>query len=102
MVSLRLAIPVILVAAAVAGCFTYFVTPPPLVEADQRLRPTLPNVTPDLDHRPSAEELAEAAFRKAASAILRRLPDAQASAGTNEPRITGRIPLPKRRPKPLP
>jgi hypothetical protein len=102
MVSLRLAVPVILVAAAVAGCFTYFITPPPPVEADQRLRPTLPNVTPNIDHRPSAEEQAEAAFRRAASAILRQLPDAQASAGTNELPITGRIPLPKRRPRPLP
>jgi hypothetical protein len=102
MISLRLAVPVILLAAAVAGCFTYFVTPPPPVEADQRLRPTLPNVTPNIDYRPSAEEQAEAAFSRAASAILRRLPDAQASAGTNEPPITGRIPLPKRRPRPLP
>jgi hypothetical protein len=101
MISLRLAVPVIVVAAAVAGCFTYFVTPPP-VEADQRLRPTLPNVTPNIDYRLSAEEQAEAAFSRAASAILRRLPDAQASAGTNEPPITGRIPLPKRRPRPLP
>ena len=90
MVSLRLAIPVILVAAAVAGCFTYFVTPPPPVGANL-LRPTSPNVIPNIDHRPSAEEQAEAAFGRAASAILRQLPDAQASAGTNELPITGRI-----------
>jgi len=80
MISLRLAVPVILVAAAVAGCFTYFMTPPPPVEADQRLRPTLPDVAPNIDRRPSSEEEAELAFRRAASAILRRLPDAQASA----------------------
>jgi hypothetical protein len=102
MISLRLAVPVVLVAAAVAGCFTYFVTPPPPVEADQRLRPTLPDVAPNIDRRPSAEEQAELAFTRAASAILRRLPDAQASAGTNELPIIGRIPLPKRRPRPLP
>jgi len=29
MISLRLAVPAVLVAAAVAGCFTYFVTSPP-------------------------------------------------------------------------
>ena len=102
MISLRLAVPVILVAAAVAGCFTYFMTPPPQVEADQRLRPTLPDVAPNIDRRPSSEEEAELAFRRAASAILRRLPDAQASARTNELPITGRIPLPKRRPRSLP
>ena len=102
MISLRLAVPVILVTAAVAGCFTYFMTPPPPVEADQRLRPTLPDVAPNIDRRPSSEEEAELAFRRAASAILRRLPDAQASARTNELPITGRIPLPKRRPRSLP
>jgi hypothetical protein len=102
MISLRLAVPVILVAAAVAGCFTYFMTPPPPVEADQRLRPTLPDVAPNIDRRPSSEEEAELAFRRAASAILRRLPDVQASARTNELPITGRIPLPKRRPRSLP
>jgi hypothetical protein len=104
MISLRLAVPVVLVAAAVAGCFTYFVSPspPPPVEADQRLRPTLPDVAPNIDRRPSSEEEAELAFRRAASAILRRLPDAQASARTNELPITGRIPLPKRRPRSLP
>jgi hypothetical protein len=100
MISLRLAVPVILVAAAVAGCFTYFMTPPPPVEADQRLRPTLPDVAPNIDRRPSSEEEAELAFRRAASAILRRLPDAQASARTNELPITD--PLPKRRPRSLP
>ena len=102
MISLRLAVPVVLVAAAVAGSFTYFVTPPlqPPAEADQRLRPTLPDVAPNIDRSPSAGEQAELAFTRAASAILRRLPDAQASAGANELPITGRIPLPKRRPRP--
>src|ERR1700682_4576499 len=70
MISLRLAVPTILVAAAVAGCFTYFVTPPAPVEADQRLPPTAPDVTgPDtgtptnIDQPPSAEEQAAAAFQ---------------------------------------
>jgi hypothetical protein len=109
MISLRFAVPAVLVAAAVAGCFTYFVTPPPPprgVEADQQLPPTLPDMaapdtgTPTIDHRPSAEE--QAAFQQAAEAVLKQAPDAQASAGTDEPPITGHIPLPKRRPIPRP
>jgi hypothetical protein len=109
MISLRLAVPAVLAAAAVAGYFTYFVTPPPPVEADQRLPPTVPDMTgPDtgsptnIDQRPSAEEQAAAAFQRAAAAILRRAQYAQASAGTDEPPITGHIPLPKRRPTPRP
>jgi len=107
MISLRLAVPAFLVAAAVAGCFTYFVTPLPPVEGDQRLPPTAPHMTgPDMgtptviDQRPSAEERATAAFQRAAAAILRRAENAQASA--DEPPITGHIPLPKRRPIPRP
>ena len=108
MISLRLAVPGVLVAAAAAGCFTYyFVIPQPPVEADRRLTPTLTVMTgsrtgtpPNFDQRPSAEELAAAAFQRAAVAILRQLPNAQASAFSSEPPITGRIPLPKRRPIP--
>jgi hypothetical protein len=97
MISLRLAVPVVLVAAAVAGCFTYFVNPSPPVEADQRLPPTSPDMTgPRTGPRPSAEDGA-AAFQRAAAAILRQAAYAQASAG-NELQITGHIPLPKRRP----
>jgi hypothetical protein len=109
MISLRLAVPAVLVAAVVAGCFTYFVTPPPRVETDQRLPPTAPEMigpdraTPaDVDQRPSAEEQAAAAFQRAAAAIQKQAPEAQASAGTDEPPITGHIPLPKRRPIPRP
>ena len=112
MISLRVAVPAVLFAAAVAGCFTYFVTPPPpplpprVVDADQRLPPTVPDM-PDPDagtptnigQRPSAEEQA-AAFQQAAKAILKQAPNAQASA--DEPPITGHIPLPKRRPIPRP
>jgi hypothetical protein len=103
----RLAVPVVLVAAAVAGCFSYFATPPPPVEADQRLPPTSPDVSgsdavtsASVDRRPSAEAQAAAAFQRSAAAILRRLPDAQAAAGTVGPPITGHIPLPKKRPIP--
>ncbi len=103
MISLRLAVPAILAAAAAAGCFTYFVTQPAQVAADQRSPPPVSNVTgpPDsgtptnISH-PSPEDHITA-FERAAEAILKRAQSAGASAGT-EPPITGRIPLPKRRP----
>lgn len=40
----------------------------------------------------------ESVFERAAEAILKRAPDAQAFAGADEPPITGHIPLPRRRP----
>ena len=106
MVTLRFAVSAILAAAAAAGCFTYFVTPSPArVEADQRLPLTVPNLRgPDttastsIDQRPSADEKAAAAYWEAAEAILRRAPNARASAGAVEPPITGAIPMPRRRP----
>jgi hypothetical protein len=110
MISWRLAVSAVLVAAILAGCFAYFVTPPllPRVELDQRLPPAAPDLKgPDpagptnSDQRRRADERA-AAFHKAAAAILRRAQYAQASAGTDEPPITGHIPLPKRRPIPRP
>jgi len=106
MISLRLAVPAALAAAAVAGCITYFVTPAPQqqVEADQRLPPTVPNVTgrPDTGisaniQRRSTEDHIDA-FERAAEAILKRAQNATASAGTDKPLVTGPIPLPKRRP----
>src|SRR6266852_9708121 len=106
MISLRLAVPAVLVAAAVAGCITYFVTPAPPqpVEADQRLPPIVLNVAgrPDAGistniQRPSTEGHIDA-FERAAEAILKRAQNATASAGTDKPLITGPIPLPKRRP----
>jgi hypothetical protein len=104
-ISLRLVIPAALVAAAVAGCFTYFVIGQPAVEADQRFLPTSPDMKGtetappvNMNQLLSAEEQAVAAFQRTAAAILRKLPDAQASAGGNDPPIAGRIPLPKRRP----
>ena len=111
MVTLRFAVPAILAAAAAAGCFTYFITPSPArVEADQRLPPAVlysrgPDTTASIrvDQRPSADEpsadeKAAAAYLEAAEAILRRAPNVRASAGADEPPITGPIPLPKRRP----
>jgi hypothetical protein len=104
---LRLAVPAVVAAAALAGCFTYFVTAPPRVDTDQRLPATMPTLTdrtapvaPDIGQHLAAEQQAAAAFERAAKSILRRLPDAMAYAGADEPPITGHIPLPKRRPIP--
>ena len=114
MVTLRFAVPAILAAAAAAGCFTYFVIAslPARVEADARLldvrSPTVPQFIrqvlsatgfdPSIDEPPNADEQAAAAYQEAAEAILRRAPNTRASAGADEPPITGPIPLPKRRP----
>jgi hypothetical protein len=106
MINLRLAVPAVLVAAALAGCFTYFFAPLPQTEADKLLPQSRQTLVPDMstptksDQRSSAEEQAAAAFQQAAAAILKKAPDAQASADINEPPITGHIPLPKRRPIP--
>jgi hypothetical protein len=51
-----------------------------------------------LDQRQIAEEKAAAAYLEAAEAILRRAPNARASASNDERPIMGRIPLPKMRP----
>jgi hypothetical protein len=106
MISLQHAVPAVLAAAVLAGAATYFVTSPPTIEVDRRLPPSAlavagPN-TANIGQLPSAEDHGAAAFLKAAAAILRRAQYAQASAGTDEPPITGHIPLPKRRPIPRP
>ena len=103
MISLRLAVPAVLVAAVVAGCFTYFVAPPQQVEADQRLPPSgkmsEAEMAVPIEQHPSGENKADA-FLQAARAILKQLPNAQASADINEQPIAGHIPLPKKRPIP--
>ena len=109
MIALRLAVPVVLAAAIIAGCLTYFVAPPTQVEANQRLQPAVPKLTgsatrtsTSIDQRPQQEEKAAAAFQQAAETILRRAANARASADIDQPPITGKIPLPKRRPIMLP
>ena len=105
MISLRLVVPAVLGAAAVAGCVTYFIAPSPRVEADQRV-PQAPlnlpapgsEVSKGIAQHPSAKEKGVAAFEKAADAILKRAAYGAASAG--ERPITGPIPLPRRRPIP--
>ena len=106
MINLRLAVPAILAAAALAACFTYFVTPPAPIEADQRLRPTAPTLTVradtrasrEIDQRPSAEGKSATAYRQAAEAILKRASNARADVRAEEPPSTERVPLPKKRP----
>jgi hypothetical protein len=105
MISLRLAIPAALAAAAVAGCFIHFAAPSARVEADLLTPPTMPDLTgPDtsasasIDQSPKADEKAAEAYREAAEAILRRAPNARASVGPDERPIMGPIPLPRRRP----
>ena len=102
MIGLRLAVPAVLVAAAVAGWFANFAIPAPI---EERLPPTVPNLTdPDTkastsnDQLSNAEVKAAEAYLEAAKAILRRAPDARASIGADGPLLTGPIPLPKRRP----
>lgn len=108
MIGWRLIVPAVLVAAAIAGGLTYFVTPSPPVEAVQQLPPPPDISGPDtgtranIDQHSSAEEEAKAAFERAAAAILRRAPDLQASTGANKPPTAEHIPLPKRRPPQLP
>jgi hypothetical protein len=107
MIGMRLA-GAVLTAATLAGCFTYLVTSQPRqIEAEQRSAPVEPVVAGTAAGTPAiigqhlaAEQQAAAAFEQAAKTILKRLPDAMAYAGADEPQITGHIPLPKRRPIP--
>ena len=111
MVTLRFAVPAILATAAAAGCFSYFiiVSLPARFEADARLldvrlppavlySPSPSGGETQIDDPPNADELAAEAYQKAAEAILRRAPNTRASAFANERPMTGRIPLPKKRP----
>ena len=112
MVTLRFAVPAILATAAAAGCFSYFiiVSLPARFEADARLLDVrlppavLYSLSPSarastqIDEPPNADELAAEAFQKAAEAILSRAPNTRASAFADERPMTGRIPLPKKRP----
>ena len=106
MISWQLAVPAVLVAAATAGCITHFAIPAAVqANADLRLPPTTPDLTVRFDAgistnlQRSNTEADITAFQQAADAILQRAQNASASAGTDEPVITGeRIPLPRRRP----
>jgi hypothetical protein len=103
MISLRLAFSAVLATAVLAGCFTYLITPPWQVEAVHRSSPTVLSVqvTPEskgIDPLTDDEDKAVAAFLQAADEILRRAPNTRASAATYEQPISGKVPLPKKRP----
>jgi hypothetical protein len=108
MIGSHVAIFAVLTAATLAGCITYLVHPPSTQVADDQ-RPHLGKLTlaPDATALNSADtrsvkEKAAVAYLEAAQAILRRAPTAQASASADELPITGRIPLPRKRPIPRP
>jgi hypothetical protein len=106
MVGSHLVISAVLTAAALAGCVTYLLSPAiPSVAVDQqphlgKITFTGPDTTASLraDRHPVENEKAATAYMEAAQAILRRA--AQASASADELPITGRIPLPRKRPIP--
>jgi uncharacterized membrane protein len=102
MIKWSLVILAVLVAAALAGSFAYFVSPPPRVEAEQRSAAPALEMTGTAADTPVriAQDRRAEDFLRAAEAILRPLSDAQASARTDELPILGHIPLPKRRPIP--
>ena len=110
MIGSHLVISAVLTAAALAGCFTYLLRPPiASVKVDQqphlgKLTLSAPAATASKsdDRHPVENEKAAIAYLEAAQAILRRALTAQASASNDELPITGRIPLPKKRPIPRP
>jgi hypothetical protein len=99
---LRLAVPAVVVAAALAGSFTYFVSPPPRVEAEQRAAAPARDATGTAAAKPPSigQDRTAEDFLRAAEAILRPLSGAQASARPDELPIIGHVPLPRRRPIP--
>jgi hypothetical protein len=110
MIGLRFAVPAVLAAAVVAGCFTYFAAPSGRIETDPPLRPAMRSSTDRLevgaslrsDHQPGTEQKAATAYHQAAEAILRRAQSVQANVGAEVPPITGPVPLPRKRPLPRP
>jgi hypothetical protein len=101
MISLRPAIAALVVAAALAASFTYFVSPPPRVEAEHRSAAPARDATGTAaDKAASGQDRSAEDFLRAAEAILRPLSSAQASARPDELPIIGHVPLPRRRPIP--
>ena len=101
MIRWRIAIPVVLAAAVVAGCITYMATPvqPQRIETDQRMQALIVPKAPETIPPPKEDDIT--AYQRAADAILSRAQNAKASAD-EPPLVTGRIPLPKSRPLPRP
>jgi len=108
MIRWQFAVPIVLGAAALAACMTYFAfpSPPQPIEANQRIPPPVSKATGREDLKlssvqtPGAED-GVTAYQRAAEAILKRAQNAKAAAD-EPPLITGRIPLPRPRPLPRP
>ena len=108
MIRWQFAVPIVLGAAAIAACITYVAipSPPQPIEANQKMPPTVSEPAGRQDsglssvQTPSTED-GVTAYQRAAEAILKRAQNAKASAD-EPPLVTGRIPLPKRRPLPRP
>jgi uncharacterized membrane protein len=102
MIRWPLVILAVLVAAALAGSFTYLVSPSLRVEAEQRPAAPAPDVIGSPAGNPASTDQNRSAedFLRAAEAILRPLASAQASARPDELPIIGHVPLPRRRPIP--
>jgi hypothetical protein len=100
----HISLPALLAAATLMACLTYLITPErALTEATHAGAPNMLK-TPSRDAIGSgsldttANEKAAAAYLQAAQAILRRAPEARASA--DRPSAPQSVPLPKRRPIP--
>ena len=112
MVTLRFAVPTIIITAGAAVCLSCFVISnlPARYETKARLldvrmpKAVLDPPSPiaseptEIDRPPTEEEVAAATFQKAAEEILRRAPNTSASAFTDELPIAVRIPLPRKHP----
>src|SRR5882757_10582005 len=103
MIGWRLAVSAIIGAAVVAGCIVYIVArvPSHQVEADRRLSPAARKAinrheaAVPMNFQPAIREDHVTAYQRAAEAILKRAQNATAFADMP---LTGRIPLPRRRP----
>jgi hypothetical protein len=103
MIGWRLAVSASLGATVVAGCIVYIVArvPSHQVEAGQRLSPTVRKAIDRNDAavpmviQPAIREDHVTAYQRAAEAILKR---AQSATAFADMPLTGRIPLPRRRP----
>ncbi len=110
MVNLRLAVPMVIVAAIMAACITYLIAPPvapSLPVVANQAPPTVSSsgmqgtaVPMRVDRLTTDEEKAVAAFQRAADAILKRAENLQASAPPKGLPINGKVPLPRKRPIP--
>jgi hypothetical protein len=105
MLYFRYLAPAIIAVTAFAGSIAYFIMPSLQTAASVRLFPErpaallLPDPLASSTGQKSVEEAAADEFLRAAREIVRKAPDARAAIPDSaEPSITGRVPLPRRRP----